>query len=149
MMGSTFIEGKRKLGGLGEMKSSWLFIGWVLAGEKSLLLCWALLLRGMGIPPSGVLTLFNWGFWLLVFLPFRWIQIQISLRWDLFCVPTGVVTLSFSLLVSFPPSLSEAGGRALPSWPWSRVPTGSRTYKQFTGPGRAAVGSCTSLLSIC
>ena len=67
-----------------------------LPGKKSSLSssCWVLLLsQGMRAPPSGLLTLFNWGFCLShfykanIFLPFLMYAFLISLsKFDLGCV---------------------------------------------------------------
>ena len=43
-----------------------LLIGWVLA-RKVLPYCWALMSQGMRAFPSGIPTLFNWGFCILIF----------------------------------------------------------------------------------
>ena len=75
---NAYKEGKGVCRGYSK-QSAWLVIGWVLARkeEQSLFFLLVLLLsKGMRAPPSGLLTLFNWGFCLShfykanIFLPF-------------------------------------------------------------------------------
>ena len=59
-------RGNRKVGGLELTNSPGLSTGWVLVGSLSSS-CWALLsLRDRRAPPSGLSSLFNWGFYLLI-----------------------------------------------------------------------------------
>ena len=67
----AFIEGKRKLEGCSKQRVKGFSLAESLPGEKRSpsSSCWALLsLQGVRAPPTGLPTLFNCGFCLLIFL---------------------------------------------------------------------------------